>query len=300
MLKINRLLCPLDLSSESDHALRYAVALAHTYKAKLYVCHCVESLVHVDEAEVLTRIYEDTIKNQTSEALTESIISEPVVVEGDPPSMINQVALERNVDLIVMRSRRRPVAAALLGSTAEAVCRTAPCPVLVIHQDEREWVPEDVPEIRLKRVLIAHDFSNDAEIALKYGASLAQEYQAELHLVHVLPVAIATTVTRLPVSLEGDYQRAVEQLRQSVPEEFSLWCNVKQAVLTGQPYREILNYAEENQIDLICLGVHGAGFSMRALFGSNADRVLRQAPCPVLLTRPLKPILPTKIEAKYD
>ena len=56
-----------------------------------------------------------------------------------------------------------------------------------------------------------------------------------------------------------------------------------------QPYREILNYAEKNQIDLICLGAHGAGFGMRALFGSNVDRVLRQAPCPVLVTRPLKP-----------
>jgi nucleotide-binding universal stress UspA family protein len=50
-----------------------------------------------------------------------------------------------------------------------------------------------------------------------------------------------------------------------------------------------LNYAEKNEIDLICLGAHGAGFGMKALFGSNVDRVLRQAPCPVLVTRPLKP-----------
>ncbi len=296
MLKINRLLCPIDLTSEADSALRYAVALARTYEAKLYVCHCVESLAQVDEAGMLTKIYEDTIRSQTNEAITESILSEAVVVEGDPTSMITQAAIEHNIDLIVMRSRRRPIAAALLGSTAEAVCRTAPCPVLVIHQDEREWVPLDASEIRLKRLLVAHDFSNDAEIALKYAASLAQEYQAELHLVHVLPVTIAAGVTSLPVSLESDYQRATQLLRLSVPEEFSLWCNVKQTVLTGQPYREILNYAEENQIDLICMGVHGAGFSMRALFGSNADRVLRQSPCPVLITRPLKPTTPIKKE----
>ena len=148
-----------------------------------------------------------------------------------------------------------------------------------------------------KRILIAHDFSNDAEIALRYGASLAQEYQAELHLVHVLPVTISPDVTRLPVSLESDYQRASQLLRQSVPEEFTLWSSVKQAILTGLPYREILSYAEENQIDLICMGVHGAGFSMRALFGSNVDRVLRQAPCPVLITRPLKATVPFKEEA---
>ncbi len=296
MLKINRLLCPIDLTSEADSALRYAVALAQAYEAKLYVCHCVESFAHIDEPAMLTKIYEDTINHQASETLTQSVNSEAIVVEGDPTSMIAQAAVERNIDLIVMRSRRRPIAAALLGSTAEAVCRTAPCPVLVIHQDEREWVEDTTPEIKLKRILIAHDFSNDAEIALRYGASLAQEYQAELYLVHVLPVTISADVTRLPISLESDYQRASQLLHQSVPEEFTLWGSVKQAILTGLPYREILNYAEENQIDLICMGVHGAGFSMRALFGSNVDRVLRQAPCPVLITRPLKSTVPFKEE----
>ncbi|MBK8313392.1 MAG: universal stress protein [Acidobacteria bacterium] len=53
--------------------------------------------------------------------------------------------------------------------------------------------------------------------------------------------------------------------------------------------REILMYAQDKEIDLICMGVHGAGFAMHALFGSNSDRVLRQSPCPVLIARPLKP-----------
>ena len=298
MLKIKRILCPIDLTSDADSALQYAVTLSRTYEAKLYVCHCVESLEQIDEAGTLTKIYEDTIRNQTSDATSVSVLTEAVVMEGDPTSMIALAATERNIDLIVMRSRRRPIAAALLGSTAEAVCRTAPCPVLVIHHNEREWVTADASEIKLKRILVAHDFSNDAEIALKYGSSLAQEYQAELHLVHVLPVTLSPALTRLPIALEAAYQRASLQLRNSIPEELSLWCNVKQTVLTGQPYREILNYAEENQIDLICIGIHGAGFSMRALFGSNTDRVLRQSPCPVLITRPLKPIIQTKKEVQ--
>jgi nucleotide-binding universal stress UspA family protein len=54
----------------------------------------------------------------------------------------------------------------------------------------------------------------------------------------------------------------------------------------GKHYREVLAYAEEQEIDLICMGVRGAGFDLRALFGSNTDRVLRQAPCPVLIARP--------------
>ena len=121
--------------------------------------------------------------------------------------------------------------------------------------------------------------------------SLAQENQSELHLLHVLPVTIAPAVTALPANVEDNFQRAARLLHQSVPSEAHLWCSVKQAVRSGQPYREILDYAEENEIDLVCLGVHGAGFAMRALFGSNADRVLRQSPCPILITRPLKPAL---------
>ena len=87
----------------------------------------------------------------------------------------------------------------------------------------------------------------------------------------------------------------------AVPSEAHLWCKIKHAVSEGHPYREVLNYAENNAIDLICIGAHGAGFGMRALFGSNVDRVLRQAPCPVLVARPLKPsssFQPTTVESR--
>ena len=93
----------------------------------------------------------------------------------------------------------------------------------------------------------------------------------------------------LPPGVEFDFHRAARALQRSIPDEAYLWRKVVQAVKCGQPYREILSYAEENEIDLICMGVHGAGFAMRALFGSNTDRVLRQAPCPALIARPLKP-----------
>jgi nucleotide-binding universal stress UspA family protein len=75
-----------------------------------------------------------------------------------------------------------------------------------------------------------------------------------------------------------------------VPAEAYLWSDVKQVVCEGLPYREVLAYAAENNIDLICVGASGAGFGMWALFGSNADRILRQAACPVLIARPLRPI----------
>lgn len=291
MVGVKRILCPVDhLPSAADaiEALRYAVALAAAYEAELFVCHCT--------AAPLTAAHEAELRQTLAMLLRELSGPKPIacqvlLIEGDPVSEIPAAAAERCVDLIVMRSRRRPLAAALLGSTAEAICRTAPCPVFVTHPNEHEWEGLPEGELKLRRLLIAHDFSNDSELALSYGLLLAQEYQAEVHLMHVLPFEPVPALTMMPSSEAAAFHQAARRLQSSVPAEAFLWCQIKQVVRSGQPYREILTYAEDHEMDLICLGAHGADFSMRALFGSNADRVLRQASCPVLITRPLKPAL---------
>jgi nucleotide-binding universal stress UspA family protein len=291
MIVFKHILCPTDLTPESDAALRYAVALAGAYEAKLTVCHCGEAPPPVDETArgKFGKRVESCVRRWTGVGHCTPTDFEGIVIEGNPREAIVKTAAERSVDLIVMRSRRRPVAAALLGSVTEAVCRTAPCPVLVTHPDEREWTGFTSCDIDLRRILVAQDFSIESELALQLAISLAQEYQTELHLLHVLPVAPEPVAADLPPGVESDFYRAAQALQRSIPDEVYLWRQVVQAVKCGQPYHEILSYAEENEIDLICMGVHGAGFAMRALFGSNTDRVLRQAPCPALIARPLKP-----------
>ncbi|HEY0728015.1 MAG TPA: universal stress protein, partial [Pyrinomonadaceae bacterium] len=219
-----------------------------------------------------------------------------VVPANHVDEQIMATAQAERSDLIVMRSRRRPHRAALLGSTAESVSRMAPCPVLVLHNDGREFVSD---ALNVKRVLVAYDFSDYSELALKYAVSIAQENQAELHLLHVLPPRSVNEpeIAWYPVmGGESAYHTAARRLQKAVPPEVHLWCNVTTAVSEGHAYREILDYAEQNEIDLISVGAHGAGFGMRALFGSNVDRVLRQAQCPVLVARPLKPRMLVTVE----
>jgi len=292
-MTIKRILCPTDLTAGSDQALRYALALARAYEAKLVAYHCepTNTAAEPKQSEI-KESFEKSLFQYLGPAELALINWERVIEQGnDPGAAISRFAADHSVDLIVMRSRRRPHRAALLGSTAESVCRSAPCPVLVMHSDERDWVNNSSHDIKLKRVLVAYDFSDHAEIALNYGLSFAQEYQAELHLLHVLPpLSIGEPeIAWYPPGKDGAYHKAARRLQHAVPAEAHLWCQVTHAVSEGQPYREILNYAEKNEIDLICLGAHGAGFGMKALFGSNVDRVLRQAPCQVLVTRPLKP-----------
>lgn len=296
-MKIECILCPTDLSPDSDGALRYAIALTRAYDAELILLHCDQA----DEGPA-TRNAHNRSAQTINEALQKYSGSPDlvgldwrslIVNCDDTGAAIAREAANYGADLIVMRSRRRPHRAALLGSTAESVSRTAPCPVLVMHTDERDSITSANSKIELKRILVAYDFSDYSELALNYALSFAREYQSELHLLHVLPSfpLNESEISWQPLGREGPYHKATHRLQKAVPKEADLWPDIKHAVSEGQPYREILNYAEKNNIDLICLGAHGAGFGMRALFGSNVDRILRQAPCPVLVARPLKPAM---------
>jgi nucleotide-binding universal stress UspA family protein len=216
-----------------------------------------------------------------------------VVVEGDTATEVARVAAERRIDLIVTYSRKDPRAASLLDSTAEAITRTAPCPVLVTPQGHPLDNISSGDEVSFNRILVAYDFSGDSELALTYGLSLAQEFQSELHLIHVLsqvPKALPQEARMASTSPGNAFYTAAKRLSNVVPAETHMWSEVKQVVSQGLPYREILAYSRENKIDLICIGASGAGFGLWALFGSNTDRILRQAACPVLIARPLRPV----------
>jgi nucleotide-binding universal stress UspA family protein len=293
-IPLERVLCPIDLASDSSGALRYGIGLARKYEAKLFVCYCVEpgGIKNGSSRRLLNQALDDSVKQHMRVSPSVGLDWESVVLDGDPVAAIAGFASHKAVDLMLMRSRRRPIAAPLMGSVAESLCRTAPCPVMVTHAPEHEWAGLSTNELDLEMIAVAYDFSTDSELALSYGLSLAQEFQAKLHLVHVLPPHSGRRfVESSTPSLEpkDGFAAAAARLHNCIPEGAPLWCEVTEVLLEGYPYRELLAYAEDSKIDLICLGANGSGFGLRSLFGSNADRVLRQARCPVLVARPLRP-----------
>jgi nucleotide-binding universal stress UspA family protein len=161
------------------------------------------------------------------------------------------------------------------------------------HPGHRDWVSPVTGRINIEQILVAYDFSNDAELTLSYGLSFAREYGADLHIIHVLPPRPRTLppeVALLPFSSEDSFHRAMQKLESAIPDSLRREIKVDETISEGLPYREVLAFAEEMDVDLICMGASGTGFGMRALFGSNVDRVLRQAHCPLLIARPLKPL----------
>ena len=289
ILNFERILCPVAEDHESDEGLQYAILIARSYGAKLSVLTCIDGSVPDDEIV-------DAMRTGIKRAIEHSFVSFPgpadaprfdcdftVVKSNRPQDAINREATYQNADLIVMGSRRR-AGVVVMGSTAEAVCRTAPCSVLVTRSAAARDGERTSRE--LKKLLVATDFSVHSELALQYGLSLAQEYQSELHLVHVIRSTGAEIDWTSPAH-EGAYHAAARRLHESVPAEVHLWSDVTHAVREGKAHREIVAYAVEQDIDLICLGAHGEGFKLETLFGTTTDRVLRQAPCPVLVARPL-------------
>src|SRR5262245_53539910 len=141
--------------------------------------------------------------------------------------------------------------------------------------------------IKLKKVLVPTDFSDSARHALLYGQSFAREYKAELLLLHVvenLTVGYASDLFPVPMAevFEEISGYAKAELKKLGDEARGKGLSVRELVIQGKPSAEIVRVAREETADMIVLGTHGKGMLDKALFGSTAERVIRQAPCPVL------------------
>jgi nucleotide-binding universal stress UspA family protein len=199
------------------------------------------------------------------------------------------MAEEKGVDLVISATHGRSgLKRLILGSVTSRLMRTLPCPLLVVRTIEHDFVTPPGQEIRLQRILVGCDFSADANMAFQYGLSLAQEFQSELHLVHVIAPPAYKDLLKLAAEqeLHQDQRNLLNQkLANMVPEEARNWCTPKTSLLAGQPHEELTKYAVINNIDLIILGARGLGLVETLFIGSTTDRVVPRAPCPVLAIR---------------
>ena len=138
--------------------------------------------------------------------------------------------------------------------------------------------------MNIQHILVPLDFSSDAEQALEVAVELAQPFQARLTLIHVIYIPVTTEVNLSSyfVEMKAGAQLGMDTYRKRVEEAGR---PVDTVVVCGTPFREIVETAKTKDVDLIVMGTHGRTGMQHLLIGSVAERVVRLAPCPVLVTR---------------
>ncbi len=293
MRDINRILCPVDLSDVSRHAIEHAALLARWYDATITTLHVCNPVVvpAADFAVVRMPPNPEDIEAARAQvaACLESAggVDSIVVVEtGEPVDRILEHAKTLPADLIVIGTHGvGGFQHLVLGSITEKVLRKATCPVLTVPPHART-----TSKLPFKRLLCPVDFSDSSQAALNFAFSLAQEGDAELEILHVFDwAADDEPLVNRPINVP-EYRRELERdltakLCALVPDSVRTWCRPVIRVAHGKAYREILGIATEDASDLIVMGVHGRHALDMMLFGSTTNQVVRRATCPVLTLR---------------
>lgn len=292
MIELNRILCPVDLSVYSEHALIFAMKMAKWYDARLDVLHVMPSLPPSSGNELAATARDLTAKQLRSlvdrNRLPDVDAAIELVESGEAAPKIRQFAEAFDADLIVTGSHgRKGVQRVFLGSVVESLVHTTGRPMLIIpsHLDPRRAGGDIVFE----RILCAIDFAAASVGALAYALSLAEESDAALTLLHVIetppelkraPRTPGEDVASIRAEEEGTCR---DRLAALIPPDALDYCTVDTVVREGRASQQILELAGEERADLIVLGVHGRNAFDLAFFGSNSKDVVREASCPILV-----------------
>jgi nucleotide-binding universal stress UspA family protein len=247
-----------------------------------------------------------------------TIDHEIIVIGGNPPDEIRRLAAEKETDLVVTATHGKSgIKKLLLGSVTEKLIKTINCPLLILNTQQHNFVSLPDYEMKLKKILVGCDFSPDSKLAFDYGLSLAQEFQAEVYLTHVIKpteyieLKASDYINIIPGNFahwqSSDYfemqekvtaenrerinelrKRLEGQLYYMLPEECKNWCTPHTDVITGEPYKQLVQFAKEQEVDMIVLGIRGHTLWEKLMVGSTTDRVIRHAPCPVLVVRQME------------
>jgi nucleotide-binding universal stress UspA family protein len=295
MIEIKQILCPIDFSDTSRHALNHAIEIARWFHSKLVALYVMNPLLRVDPplrfAESPSRTTSDDEQAERDELsqwlapVAAGLETEILLDEGAPAARILERTTALRADLIVMGTHGRGgFDRLILGSVAEKVLRKAACPVLTVPPPA--IVATQLPYDRL---LCPVDFSESSVSALQFAFSIAQESDARLTILHVLEWPSQDELSGQQADTP-EFRRSVEEqargsLDDLVPQEVRVWYKPETKVVRGKAYRQILETAEQQKSDLIVMGVHGRNAIDLLLFGSTTNHVVRGAPCPVLTLR---------------
>lgn len=289
MISFPRILFPVDLSQQSREAASFVTALAKRYQSQVSLLHVVEVppswygasgeaaiCCWMDMPELM-----ETRRNELAAFRKEElgdIPVEPCVQSGDAAAIINRVAHQKHVNLIMMPTHGYgPLRGLLLGSVTSKVLHDAECPVWTVTHAGQSSVP---PESEWREIVcaIGADPAKDLPL-LQWAGQFASEQNASLQLVHAVQGFEEDPSNRLEDPLrEFIFSVARERIAALQEQARTNLVVTIEAGRTGQVVRDL---ALRQQADLV---VVGRGVIQKPLgrLRSNAYAIIRDAPCPVI------------------
>jgi nucleotide-binding universal stress UspA family protein len=276
-----------DFSPYSNAALPYAQALARKYRAKVYGTHVLPGDVYVFVSPESWPAFieaEDEVRQHDIARLDQQLHDVPhefLNAAGDVWEAVKRQIQDHDIDLLVVGTHGRTGARrVLMGSVAEKIFRSAPCPVLTVGPQVA--APPEAG-VAFRHILLATDFGEGAAEAAAHAISIAQENHSTLCVLHIVDDPKAGTVDFRPDSVFE-----MERLRDLVPLACGLEHGPEYFVEFGTPAEQIVDFAERRGIDLLVMGAHTPHTRLGRVTNfthSTAQHIVAQAPCPVLTVR---------------
>jgi len=281
-----------DGSSATERALRHALGIAERFDARLHVLYVVDTrLVELfggERRETVLRESRAAGDQVTREVVDRAddrgVAAVSEVREGTPHEVVLAYADEAAVDLVAMGSHSNVgTDTALLGSTAERVVGRADCAVLTARPVERDEHTEGVQQF--DDLLVPVDGSDPAERAADHAIELAEMYGANVHFVYVVDSSTYDSGDA-PRSVVGMLEEAGQNEVDALAERAAdLHVSASTSVERGVAHERIVEYADDEDADLVVMGSRGKTGGEGWFLGSTTDRVLRTVDQPVLTLR---------------
>ncbi|MFN2515520.1 MAG: universal stress protein [Pyrinomonadaceae bacterium] len=309
MYPFRNILLPTDFTPHARASVKYAAAFARSGGGRVVLFSVQNASVPPNLITLPARVFEEQenkwllqlrseVEDLLADPLFDGLEVEPVIVEGEPASQIAKAVRDYDIDLVtVVTHGRKGLARALWGSTAEEIIAEAPCPVLTIRPPQHDFIEhrDGRSEVRLNRVLLPTNFRPSSAAATQVANQLANQTGAELHVVYV----IGDFLEQISVIFPEGGLTALSRLRNYVKERMGQVSPGDGAraiphIAEGRPYEEIVRLAAEKDADLIVIGtsVHASLFGGTPVLGSEIERVVRNAPCPVLCVPSARVVTP--------
>lgn len=154
----------------------------------------------------------------------------------------------------------------------------------------KKKLPVAVQTIGLKKILVPIDFSDNSKKALRYAIPFAQQFNASLILMYIVEPTIYPSdfgfgQVGFPDVEKELHEKAISEMSALIESVVPAALKSETKVGSGIPFVEITTYAKEEDVDMIIVATHGRTGVEHILFGSTAEKIIRKAPCPVLVVR---------------